>query len=78
MKICPYCNCEMQKGYLPGETKPVYWISEEERDTVFCCHVPDAGIELERAQTGKFLNMSYKACAYYCKKCRIVIAKTSY
>ena len=80
MRLCPYCNCEMHKGYLPGETKPVYWIPESARDTVLCYHVPDAGIELEEAQTGKFLNirLRYKANAYYCQKCKIVIAKTSY
>lgn len=77
MKICPYCNCEMQEGYLPGESAPVYWLPKETGDTVFRFHVPDAGIELEKVQTGKFLNIRYKASAYYCKKCRIVIAKAS-
>ena len=70
---CPYCNEEMKKGTLPNETHP-YWLPEGERDQIFRFMVPTAGVRLALDDDSPL--HPKRASAYYCPKCRIVLART--
>lgn len=68
---CPYCNEEMKKGTLPNETHP-YWLPEGKKAPFFRLVVPKAGVRLVVEDSAVW----QKATAFYCPKCKIVIART--
>ena len=70
---CPYCQNEMQLGYIPGWTLPGQWLPDGKRPSIFAFSVAEAGIPLMNEY--KFTH-GYKAEAYYCSKCKVVIAHT--
>ena len=63
--ICPYCNCEMEKGFIDQAriTIPVYWYPAERERGFFKSVKRDIKI------TSPFDSTP----AYYCKDCRKLI-----
>ncbi len=74
MKKCPYCKSEMLPGSLPGESSPIFWVPEEKRSAIFTSRIPDIGILLKPASSQPGVFSSHEAEAYYCPKCKIVLA----
>lgn len=72
---CPYCEEEMQVGYIPNGEQPVQWIPEGERGTLLAYKVAEKGVSLIN-QFKPLKANGYIAEAYYCPKCKIVLAKT--
>ncbi len=72
---CPYCQKEMQWGYIPNWSQPVQWIPDGEKPSLFSFSVAQKGIALIN-QFKPFKVYGYKAKAYYCSKCKIVLAPT--
>ena len=70
--ICPYCQTEMILGYLTNGTQPVQWIPEGKKESLLSFSVADEGVALP----SRFTMRGYRAKAYYCPNCKIVIAKT--
>ena len=72
---CPYCEREMQMGYIYNGSQPVQWIPEGKRPSMWNFSTTEEGICLN----SKFIftkGSGYKAEAYYCGRCKIVIAPT--
>lgn len=65
---CPYCNEEMQKGRIQGDTYALSWIPEGER-TLFPRHSIRLG---ERS----IFRLS-KIESYYCLECKKLITDLS-
>ncbi len=66
---CPYCEKEMQNGYIPTDTTPAQWLPEGEKQSLF---------KLKYSKNCKKLiseNTSFgiHAIAYYCGNCGIVL-----
>ena len=72
---CPYCQEEMQFGYIPNGQQPVQWIPDGEKPSYFSISVAEQGIPLINHLKPLKAN-GYKAEAYYCTKCKVVIAPT--
>ena len=73
---CPYCQEEMQSGYIPNGEQPVQWIPNGEKPSRISFSIAEKGIVLIN-QFKPLQANGYKAEAYYCAKCKIVIAPTS-
>ena len=43
---CPYCQKEMQRGYIPNGSQPVQWIPDGERPSVLSFSVTEQGVSL--------------------------------
>ena len=41
---CPYCQKEMQRGYIPNGSQPVQWIPDGERPSVLSFSVTEQGV----------------------------------
>lgn len=69
---CPYCSKEMLCGYLWNDRSPVQWIPDGKKTPMLNFKVAKDAVAL-----GSKLELlsGYKAQAYYCNECRIVIAK---
>ena len=68
---CPYCQEEMQEGYIPDGNAPVHWIPAGKRQAVFRFAVAKDAVVL-RCTSGL---TGYRAEAHFCPKCRIILAK---
>lgn len=69
---CPCCNKEMQTGYIHNGNQPIQWIPEGKKPSAFRFSVTEDGVKLKN----KSGMSGYKATAYYCSNCSIVIAPT--
>lgn len=72
---CPYCQKEMQFGYLQNGSQPVQWLPDGEKPSMFSFSKAENGVEL----VNKFAPLKangYKAEANYCPACKVVIAQT--
>ena len=72
---CPYCNEEMQKGFIPNGGQPVQWIPDGGKPSLLSFSIAEKGVLL----IGKFSPLKvngYRAEAHYCSKCKVVIAPT--
>ena len=69
---CPYCDKDMSEGYLYSESQPNQWLPAKKKPSIWRWTVATDGVELNNKQgiTG------FKATAYYCNDCHIVIAPT--
>lgn len=70
---CPYCNEEMQAGFIPNGGQPVQWIPDGERPSFLSFSIAEKGVPL----ISKFSPLKangYRAEAHLCLKCKIVIA----
>ena len=72
---CPYCGKEMQAGYIPNGGQPVQWIPAGERPSFFSFSAAKNAIRLVK-QFAPIRANGYKAQAYCCTDCKIVIAQT--
>lgn len=72
---CPYCQEEMQSGYIHNSNQPVQWIPEGKKPSGFSFTVSDDGVTLSN-EFKPFKANGYRAKAYYCNKCHLVIAPT--
>ena len=69
---CPYCNKEMQLGYIHNGNQPVQWFPNDSKPSAFRFSKADDGVSL----VNEFKMSGYKAQAHYCSNCNIVIACT--
>ena len=72
---CPYCQNEMPFGYIPSWSQPVQWLPDGKRPSMFAFTLAKSGIPLIN-QYNLLKAHGYKAKAYYCQKCKIVLAHT--
>ena len=72
---CPYCQNEMQPGYIPNAGQPVQWIPNGEKPSIFTFTVAGHGIPLLN-QFKPLKANGYIAEAHYCPTCKLVIAPT--
>ena len=72
---CPYCQKEMQRGYIPNGSQPVQWIPDNERPSFLSFSVAEQGVPLVN-QFKPLKANGYKAEAHYCPDCKVVIAPT--
>ena len=66
---CPYCEREMQKGYFRNADQPVQWIPENSKPSIWKTGVAEGAVVLSEESCWK----AYRADAYYCSKCKLVI-----
>ena len=72
---CPYCQEEMQLGYIPNGGQPVQWIPNGERPSVLSFSIAEQGVPLIN-QFKPLKANGYKAEAHYCSNCKVIIAPT--
>lgn len=72
---CPYCKKEMKPGYMYNGRQPLQWIPEDEKPSAFAFGTAKGSISLQHKPTFPAIN-GYRAEAYYCADCRVVMAKT--
>lgn len=72
---CPYCKNEMLLGYIPNGQQPVQWIPDGERPSLFSFVTSGTGVSLDNKFSPLKVN-GYKAIAYCCIDCGIVLAPT--
>ena len=72
---CPYCQKEMQLGYIPSSKQPVQWIPKDEKPAPIAFMLAEKGIPLFGKFAWRFGGI-YTAEAYHCDKCNIVLAYT--
>lgn len=72
---CPYCGNEMSEGYIYNGSQPLQWLPNDVMPSRIKWTTKDDGVNLKN--TFKlFKESGYKAEAFYCNKCHIVIAPT--
>ena len=69
---CPKCNQEMKKGYLISDAL-VQWIPEGKKGPILAFVKTKEGVLLNNYEEGL---RNYKAEAYYCETCKMVVAPT--
>lgn len=65
----------MQLGQISNWSQPIQWIPDGQKPSLFSFSVAKNGISLIN-QFKPLKAYGYKAEAYYCSKCKIVIAPT--
>ena len=70
---CPCCNREMKSGYIHNGNQPVQWIPDGSKPSAFSFGTTDEGVTLNN-QFQPFKVNGYRAEAYYCESCKIVVA----
>lgn len=83
---CPYSSKEMRSGYFHNYRSPIEWIPDDKKPSMVNFTLSDGAISLcgkveplmvALLKTSlKAMVEGYKAKAYYCEGCQIVIAKT--
>ncbi len=71
---CPYCKKEMKQGYLHNGRQPIHWIPDGGKPAILAYNTAKGGVSLQHKPTSGI--GGYRAEAYYCADCRVVIAKT--
>ncbi len=67
---CPSCQKEMHNGYVFERDQPIQWIPAESKPSIWKTGVAEGSVVLGG---GGFWTGGYKAEAFYCKNCKIVI-----
>ena len=67
---CPSCSRQMKKGYFHAASQPIQWIPEGTKPSILKTGVAEGAVVLCEGSYWK----TYKADAYYCPTCQIVIA----
>ncbi len=70
---CPYCERTMKRGYMIDRSQPIQWIPEDSKPSIWKTGVAEGAVVLG---DGGFWQ-TYKATAYYCPSCKMVIAPVS-
>lgn len=71
---CPYCKKEMSKGYIHSGRQPIHWIPDGVKPAMLAYNIAKGGVSLRHKPTSGI--GGYRAEAYYCADCRVVMAKT--
>ena len=69
---CPKCEREMRKGYLNHGEAPVQWIPEGSKPSLFKTGVAQGAVVLGGGSYWK----NYRADAWYCPVCKMVVIPT--
>lgn len=72
---CPYCAKEMSCGYIYNGRNPVSWIPRESRMPILGFLKPNNCVNLYHTHSSAW--SGYRAEAFYCDSCHVVISKTS-
>jgi len=70
---CPYCGREMYEGYIYNGQQPNQWLPKGVMPSRIVFTATDKGITLKN-KFSFFKQGGYCAEAFYCYKCRIMIA----
>lgn len=70
--ICPNCNKEMVKGYIPAVRGAVLWIPEEVKMPWGFSQAPKGGFTLSKTTMWK----TKKKDAYHCPRCETITMTT--
>lgn len=71
----PYCEKEMQAGYIHNGNQPVQWIPNGKKPSAFSFSTTAAGASLIN-KFEPFKSNGYAAEAHYCATCNLVVAPT--
>lgn len=71
---CPYCGKEMARGYIYNGRNPVCWIPEKNTPPKLAFTKSKEGIQLSHVRSSVL--SGYRAEAYYCDTCHMVLSKT--
>ena len=71
----PYCQKEMQLGYIPNGSQPMQWIPDDERPSIFSFSIAEQGVPLVNQFQPIKMN-GYKAEAHDCPDCKVIVAPT--
>lgn len=66
---CPHCEREMKKGYFRHVDQPVQWIPEGSKPSIWKTGVAEGAVVIGKESFWK----GYRADAFYCPACKIVI-----
>lgn len=66
---CPYCEREMQKGYIPTDNIPAQWLPNEKRQSLFKLKYSKDCKKIVSENTA----FGMHAIAYYCGDCGIIL-----
>ena len=72
---CPYCGTEMAAGYLYNGSQPLQWLPNSVMPARIKFTKKDEGITLQN-KFKFFRESGYRADAFCCGNCHIVIAPT--
>ena len=72
---CPYCGKETEAGYIYNGNQPLQWLPNGVMPSRINWTAKDDGVNLKN-KFKLFKESGYKAEAFYCNKCHIVIAPT--
>jgi hypothetical protein len=64
----------MKPGYFHNGRQPIHWIPEDGKPSAFAFKTARGGVSLRHKPTSGI--GGYRAEAYYCAECKVVIAKT--
>jgi len=67
---CPACQREMRKGYFIDREAPIQWIPEGSKPSIWKTGIAEGAVTLGSGSYWK----NYRATAYYCPTCKVVIA----
>lgn len=70
---CPYCGEEMSVGYIYNGNQPLQWLPDGVMPSRVNWIATDRGVSLKN-NFKLFKESGYKAEAFYCYGCHIVIA----
>ncbi len=69
---CPFCQDEMKSGYMHNGRQPLEWVPADKKPTAFADRYSPDGVPLINDR--RFWS-GYRAEAFYCPACHIVIAR---
>lgn len=72
---CPYCGKEMIIGYIYNGSQPLQWLPNGVMPSRINWTTSKNGINLKN-KFKFFKESGYKAEAFYCSECHIIIAPT--
>ena len=67
---CPYCEKTMRAGYFIDGSQPIQWIPEGTKPALLKGCLADGAVQLGDGSYWK----TWRATAYYCPACKMVIA----
>ncbi len=68
---CPYCQKEMQRGYIPTDNIPAQWIPDGTRQSMFKLKYSKNCRKIVSENTA----FGVHATAYFCEDCGVILLK---
>ena len=72
---CPCCGKDMMLGYIYNGNQPVQWIPHGKKPSAFAFSTAEGGVPLQN-RFEPIKSNGYKAEAFYCGTCKLVVAPT--